>query len=446
MKVAICFSGSIRDFPTCYPSMKRYFMDELNADIFLHLWKMNDISQLETDVDFKWRNDACTEDYVIQCLKPVRYVVDSYSNEWEQRILNESKIDLDQLKDEKTKNYGINACGMYYKIYQSYLLMENYCLETGTQYDLVIRARLDFIWEDHIHLSDFNNLGDQNIFLIRDRYATHSKLATNDKFFAGSMLSMKQMCSLFDHIHHYQEMGFMVEGQTLHEKHIKASNLQVKWIGHEHTYYKCMPRHATNLKNINDHILIVNESVELSDFWYELSYYLLSKNFCVSYANSDPKHDLSPFLNFNCSSNYTHTINASFNGETKTYTFIINNGTNTKIEINDQIHDYELVDFIYSILTNRTFGGDYCFTNKKVIYDVKINDNVWYQYLDRGYYSANVMNYQPKKRYTLKFGTLQSISSRYDFKIANLVNYIDPNHPHLMPTNLLKHSKQIIHS
>src|SRR5207253_2105350 len=94
MKTAILFSGSIRDFETCIPSIKRFLLDNLNADIFLHLWKMPDMTKMDTSVKFKWRTDSCTEQYVVDVLKPKRYVVDTYSNEWESTILKASGIDM----------------------------------------------------------------------------------------------------------------------------------------------------------------------------------------------------------------------------------------------------------------------------------------------------------------------------------------------------------------
>ena len=39
LKIAICFSGGIRSFLTCYPSIYKNVVQPLNADIFMHLWE-----------------------------------------------------------------------------------------------------------------------------------------------------------------------------------------------------------------------------------------------------------------------------------------------------------------------------------------------------------------------------------------------------------------------
>ena len=54
MKIAICFSGAIRDFNTCIPSIQKYLLNNLNADIFLHLWKFSNDNSL--NINFKWRD------------------------------------------------------------------------------------------------------------------------------------------------------------------------------------------------------------------------------------------------------------------------------------------------------------------------------------------------------------------------------------------------------
>lgn len=448
MKIAICFSGSIRDFSTCYPSIKRYVLDNLNADIFLHLWKMDDVSNLDANVNFKWKNDSCDEKYVIEQLNPKAYVVDKYSNLWEEKIVKESRIDVTKLTDDKLKNYGINSCGMYYKIYQAFLLMENYCHTNNVKYDIIIRARLDFIWRDHILPHMFSNAKDDQIFLVKDRYATHSGLETNDKFFAGTFNVMKKMCNIFNHIHIYQKMGLLVEGQTLNEKHIKMNKFKVRWLGNKYTYYKCMGKHAIHN---NNKLIVINNSDNLSKFWFELAYFLIYQNYPVVYLV--PCHDkyidiLSKFTNFkfydenNSLGDAYYYIGQTYHSKINSRQIIIN-GLNIQhkntitINVSPDIGEDHLLDFVCSIINTNRKDGYFHFTKTLKIPIIEINEKVIFRYLDHGYFLATVTEYDSEKNtYTINFNNkVLTNETRDNIKIIDLIKYYQKMDPKCMPTN-----------
>lgn len=454
MKTAILFSGSIRDFRTCVPSLKRYLLNNLNADIFLHLWKMNDVPPTNLDIRFKWRTDLCDENFVLDILKPTRYVIDTYSSDWEKTIINESSVDLSKFTDSTLKNYGVNACGMYYKIYKAFSIMENYCEENSFKYDLVVRARLDFIWEDHVKLENFHNIDDKSIYLMKDRYASHSRLNTNDKYFAGSFDAMKKVCNLFNCISNYQKAGIMVEGQKLIETHIRCLGLQVKWIGHPHTYYKCMGRHS--IKKSNKTIIINNDS-KMASFWYELSYELLYGGYNVIYKNIESNHEidiLKLFANFKFYSDGMNLdiilchIGSFVEKDLNSNQIIINSLDNicgddidnkkiTNITTTENISINSLKDFVISIIRTGKYGTKYCFTKSTIIYNVVPNESVIYKYMDHGYYTSNIRSYDPKtKFYIISIDKkLQKKNSRKSFKIIDLIKYCDRLESNCMPAN-----------
>ena len=84
MKIAICFSGAIRSFKYCYPSIYKYLIEPLNADIFLHAWSITEIDNTQ-EVKYKFSKDCCTNDYVIEKLCPKKYVIDEYNSSWEKK-------------------------------------------------------------------------------------------------------------------------------------------------------------------------------------------------------------------------------------------------------------------------------------------------------------------------------------------------------------------------
>jgi hypothetical protein len=336
---------------------------------------MNNVADetMNTSQRFKWRNDACAEDYVVDRLKPIRYQIDTFSGEWEKRIIDESGLDLSRVPHDNLK-YAINGTCMYYKIMKANQMAIEYANENDFQYDVIIRARLDFIWEDHIKLNDFKNIDDKTIFLIKDRYATHSRLETNDKFFAGSTKAMEIMCNLYNCIITYQNAGMKIECQTLNENHIKKSGLSVGWIGHSQTYYKCMGRHAIKITNRN---IYINNDITLSKFWYQLAYHLMYQNYFVYYLNPDEEYDelLKCFPNFRyydgspvqkmiCTVGYQYCDRLGGNQ-------IIVNSTSdkrcTSIQINQNIGINDLIDFIFSLITMNRYCDSFSFTKKKTV-------------------------------------------------------------------------------
>ncbi|MEM3062865.1 MAG: hypothetical protein QW303_04905 [Nitrososphaerota archaeon] len=453
MKTAICFSGSIRDFPSCLPSLKRYLLDNLNPDIFLHLWKMDDVSSLDAKSKFKWKNDMCDERYVIDHLKPKSYVIDKYSEEWEKAIISESGVDISKFTDDKLKSYGINACGMYYKIRQCFNLVDEYCVKNNIKYDLVIRARLDFIWEDDILPSDFRKMDDNSIYLIKDRYAATGRMS-NDKFFAGTFGMMKKMCNLFSYIKDYQKRGFMVEGQTLNEVHIKNLGLKVIWIGHVDTYYKCMSRHR--IGNNGRIVLVNNRKKKFGRFFYEISYYLLYRNYNVIYLDRIDDINyleiLGKFKNFNvmnpdvkmnkveCLLGDTYIEN--FGGPQILLDYKGNQNNITSFVVDKNVYLEELMDFIVSIISTRQYGGSYYFTKTQVVNEIDLGENVVFKYLDHGYYSTTIKSYD-KNTNTYRVSLNNIKAKRENIRIVNLIKYhkrLDQNtmpiNPHRKKTNL----------
>lgn len=271
--VAICFSGAIRSFDSCITATYLHFLSQFNADIFLHMWEIDEIDS-DLDVTFKMRRSNADKERILDILKPKRYIIDEYNAKWEQTILEGIGMQKVEFPDLKTNNYARNAMGMYYKIYQSNKLCSEYAEETGTEYDFVFRARLDYIFEDYIGLRDILPIRKNTVYLIRDRYATASRLNTNDKFFGGAPEVIEKMSEIYKDISAYYAAGKQIEGQTLCQEQIQKHGFDVCMIGHEFTYYKCQGRHELTYKKTAT-INITNQ------FRFGLAYNLLHNGYRV---------------------------------------------------------------------------------------------------------------------------------------------------------------------
>lgn len=442
MKVAICFSGAIRSFDDCICSIFKYFLNNFeDADIFLHMWTFNDKDNLnESDnikYNFKWRKDNSSVDKILSILKPKKYVIEEYTNLSENLIREKSCIDMDKFDTEQKRNYGFNCCSMYWKILKSFELAEEFGKENCINYDLVIRARLDFIWEDYIKPSDFVNLSDNSIFLIKDRYATCSKLVTNDKFFAGNYNTMKKMCNLFNNLKNYQDEEIMIEGQTVNEIHIKKMNFNVNWIGHANTYYKFMDRHKIQFNKLSVLLDLDNLNFIKSDLLNELIYVLLNSGFKVNCKSE-----------CECIENYNN-INNRFNESELKHNIIIKNDKDCIIiKKNNQqkklTFSHELVeiiklnsnficDFIQSLILkfNIISTEEFQLDKYEQINKILPKEIIVYKYMDRGYYYCEYIGYE-NNNHIILFDKKNIKVQRDTFKILNIAKYYNEG---ILPIN-----------
>lgn len=256
MRVAICFSGAIRSFETCFPSIYKNLIQPTKADVFVRLLKYNteyDDSKLETNM--KIQNDECSVDYVLEKLKPVSYLIEDFTPEIEHEFIERchgyeliEKV-LHKKEPEVHKGYLINAMGMYYGIQKVNNLRKQYEQEHNIHYDIVIRARLDFKWNYMLSMDDLILAEEQSIVLLKDQFATISGTRSNDKFFFSVSQVMDVYCDLYDNLFNLcLKMGIdnaktTIEGQSIAAKWIVENRLRIKWIGDQYSYEKLLKRH-----------------------------------------------------------------------------------------------------------------------------------------------------------------------------------------------------------
>ena len=444
MKVAICFSGAIRSFDECASSTMKYLISNFdNPDIFLHLWTFNDENISDINYNFKWRKDTSSINDILKVLEPKKFVIEEYNSLNEELIKKSSMLDMDLFDTDEKKNYGFNCCSMYWKILKSFELAEVYMNENNFEYDLIIRARLDFIWEDYIKQSDFTNIINDTIYLIKDRYATCSRLDTNDKFFAGNYPTMKKMCDIFNYLKKYQDLGINIEGQTINETHIKFCNFTVKWIGHSNTYYKFMGRHK--ILNNKTKLLVNLKNYFTTNTNNELIYLLINNGYNVSSNNEVYKYN-------SCNKNYL-PINNDILVNEYNFDFIIYDIDN-KIIIQTKSNDIIILDFINIELINlinlntnyltdfvlsiiKNFSNikkqmNFIFKNIKQINTINSNEKIIYKYSDRGYYLCEYIDKIENDKHTIIFNKNETQVFRDTFKIINLIKYYQED---ILPVN-----------
>jgi hypothetical protein len=391
MKTAICFSGAIRSFDSCYNSVNRYFLSCYeNCDIFLHMWIIDEVDR-SLSVNFKMRPYKFNINEFLNILQPKKYVIDNYNSNWEKKILD--TINMTDKDFGEKKNYSYNAMGMYYKINLANELKCQYEIENDFKYDFVWRARLDYIFLDYLRIPD--QIQDDTIYLVRDRYATRSRLNTNDKFFGGKSDVMDDMCNIFYKIPEYYNNGMFIEGQTLCENHIKLSNFKVEFLGDDKTYYKCQGRH--DLSNLNGNIFIDQINSPLS---YNIAFYLLHHNYGIVYEEIDDKYKKLELIKhcYHFEENNKYILKLVFVGENN----IFINSNRVCVFDTKLIDNIWVCHFVLSLIRNhnKVFDNYYQFKDIKQL-KLAVGEKIEYLIADKGFVVGTITETINKGRYKI---------------------------------------------
>lgn len=440
-KIAICFSGAIRYFYICIPFIKKYLIDSLNADVFLHAWKVNNCDGL--DVKFKLKHTLAKNEDVINILKPKKYIIDEYTPEWETKIREESGIDWSTFKSDKDKNYANNACSMYYKIMKCNELKSDYEKENGFTYDIVIRARMDFIFTDYIYLKDILNIKDNELTILNDRFNCmwKSHRYCNDKFFLGKSELMNNMCDLFNKIKgYYKSNKCKIEGQSLFKYHSKNCCKKINKIKDKYTYYKCLNKHISYLSS-NKLIRINNINCELLE---NLSFNFLSNG--IGVITDKQINSLKLFQNFiidkdskanpdyELELNKDNIINIHNIKHGRNYTFIFDNIYNSTVKINEDIIFYEeIFDFILSVILYSESNEFKC--EKSLSVNPKNKNRILYHIPDRGVFPNQIKDIKGEYYIMEKVLYKEQMVPRKAIKIKQIYKRYSKN---ILPSNYSK--------
>jgi hypothetical protein len=222
MKIAICISGQPRNFKQSYESLKTYFLDKYDCDIYFHTWKTDSFES--TNFGFgNSKYSLTSDDYneLIQLYKPKNYISE-----------NPIVFDSSGYKCPIWRQPLNNTLSMFYSIYRSFQLIEE-------NYDYVIRTRFD------INYSKFNlEFPEEGIIL--PEWNTDIRVKSRgyyDVFALGKPEDMKMYSQVFSNIISYVTndedfLNFLIGGwpgqdsplrnEYLLKWHLLKNNIKIK--------------------------------------------------------------------------------------------------------------------------------------------------------------------------------------------------------------------------
>lgn len=196
MRIAICFSGHLRSFEKCYSNIQEKLLTPLSSehdiDIFISGW---DSCGHRSD-NFKGKSDW---DLVISKLQPKMVKIQKSDRDF--FIRNFASQQWKCRPSLSVATTSGDAVSMWYQVYQSWKLVQEYEEFHSFEYDFVIRTRPDLLFSDTFDLKWLNLNG-----IVMTEW--HGKyfpvtLGMMDQFAFGKRKDMKKYMELYLSIRKY---------------------------------------------------------------------------------------------------------------------------------------------------------------------------------------------------------------------------------------------------
>lgn len=169
MKIAVCFSGHLRNFNNLLNNFKDKILslkDQHKIDLFFSVWDTYEPKYSWTNQNETISNSIYVEDLLK--LNPIKVEVENF-NEIKKHFLLKNFTNLDHSNDKILKDGILHSTPMFYKIYKANKLKQDYEKLNNFKYDIVIRYRSNLFIDGNIDLHINKNIlynkkeNDQNL-------------------------------------------------------------------------------------------------------------------------------------------------------------------------------------------------------------------------------------------------------------------------------------------
>lgn len=219
MKVALCLSGHLRKFDETFPSLRKFFLDRYDCDIFIHTWnKMGYQSRFRNDPNIDDTNFKL--DKINFLYNPKKIVIEPI--EFIEELRKESYSYAPHLVNEPKPAH--HMASMFYKIFACNEIRKQYQIEKNIEYDWVIRSRTDLLFHGNVNIpqADIEN----KIFIPRSIFHPNWY---NDQFAIASPNNMDVYSSSYFDIPEY----FKIKEEYFPEKFmmwtLNKKNFYAEW-------------------------------------------------------------------------------------------------------------------------------------------------------------------------------------------------------------------------
>jgi hypothetical protein len=199
MKAALCISGQMRTYRECRENLKKYIIDPLNPDIFVHTWTNSGITtKAEQKVKKGFRDEKVTYSILDEFYQPRKAIIEEFKDSYAEEM-NGVRVP-DMLKEAESQHYK-GAIPMFYKMYACNELKRRWEREHNFRYDMVIKSRPDMLVAAEIPAQVKENL---DILWFSD-CKVNPRVQVSDKFAISCSAHMDYYCSVWKHLSQYWE-------------------------------------------------------------------------------------------------------------------------------------------------------------------------------------------------------------------------------------------------
>jgi hypothetical protein len=227
MRVAILYSGFANFFDIGIPSLYKYLGAD-KFDAFVHLYDKVGASTAKVASSASEVSFDVVKDEFISLVKPKAFVIEpsekSLSFQFEaaelkRRMIKKRECSIIGFDDMHSNYCHGNTLSMLYGWEQVWKLKEDYSIKNNIKYDIVIRARMDFVMEDYLELD-----GNLNKCSVSNVGKFHGGL--NDQFAYGSEAVMEKYFLLNQHVRDYLlNDGITYYPELILKHHFVAQNI-----------------------------------------------------------------------------------------------------------------------------------------------------------------------------------------------------------------------------
>lgn len=211
MRIAVCYSGFLRNYEHTYPRAFNFLFNVLKPDIFFYGYPNNeglDVSQEKFE----------------QLYKPTRYKIIEYTDTLRDGLRKQFRYERFSYRHGSTSVDGLLS--QYRNLYLANELRKDYEAEHNIKYDVVIKARLDMFWVRPIMEGELQAAADG--FLIAPGtwdFKTVNAYAMTDVFAISNSDNMNTYCDIYNHLGEHYENGSCFHHESITGWHAMKTGL-----------------------------------------------------------------------------------------------------------------------------------------------------------------------------------------------------------------------------
>jgi len=199
MRIALCFSGHLRNFNYAIDNIIENIInplknnDENTIDIFISTWDKNGLRSN------KWQGDINYINEIENKLKPKIIEIENENRNY--FIENYSSQQYKKFKLCSSDTCS-NASSMWYKVYKSFQLVVKYSKENNINYDILVRIRPDIIYHNKLDYDTIIKNIKYDKIILPEWHEKYEQVTYKlmDHFFIGKYDLIKILFNTFNEI------------------------------------------------------------------------------------------------------------------------------------------------------------------------------------------------------------------------------------------------------